>query len=180
MAQSGIPAVPGWPHKSDISMFTASATGNISIGDWLFHSGQFVLAGNSGLASTAYTKTSGAGVALESNPVLDPAGRSIQNSGLKILVEGVVLVSAGFSGQPGNGVAAFPISTGSAAYGPTGLTGLGATWQTAQVTFGSAMAGTAVGQAFGVATVIGSQNFVNGGTGELLLRLVALDPAVRG
>lgn len=180
MAQSGIPAVAGWPQKADISMVTASGTGTINVGDWLFYSGQFVLAGNSGLASTAYTKTSGAGVALESNPVFDPYGRSLQNSGLKVLVEGHILVSAGFSGQPALGVGAFPITTGSGAYGATGLTGLGATWQTAQVLNGSAMSGTANGQAFAVATVIGSQNFVNAGTGELMLRVVALDPAVRG
>lgn len=180
MAQSGVIAAPSMPQKWDISLVTASATGNISIGDWLFYSGQFVLAGNSGLGSTGYTKTSGAGIALESNPVYDPAGRSVQNSAMKIGVECVAVVSANFSGQPGLGVGVAAASTGSGAFGVTGATGVGSTWATAQVTFGSALAGTASQQQMAVATVIGSQNFVNAGTGELIVRFQALDPAVRG
>lgn len=178
MAQSGVLAAPGLPYKTDISLATASATGNISPGDWLAYSGQFVVATNSG--HTAYWKTSGAGVALESNPMIDQAGRNVLNSGMKIMVEGQVWVSAGFSGQPALGLGAYPNATGSGVAAPTGLTGVGATWQTAQVQNGSALSGTANGQQAPVATVIGSQNFSNGGTGELLIRLASLAPDVRG
>lgn len=180
MAQSGVTAAWSIPKTWDISMAVNSATGTINPGDWLFYSGQFVLAGYSGLASTAYYKTSGAGVAMESNPVLDPAGRSIQNSAMKVLVEGILVVSANASGQPALGLGAFPVASGSGVAGTTGLTGLGATWQTAQVFNGSALSGTANGQAAAVATVIGFQNPSNAGTGEYILRLQALAPDVRG
>lgn len=180
MAQSGVTAPAGFPQKWDITLATASGTGTINVGDWLMYSGQFVLASYSGLASTGYWKTSGAGVALESNPVLDPAGRSILNSALKIMVEGVIVVSANFSGQPALGLGAYPDASGSGVAATTGLTGLGATWQTAQVINGSAYSGTANAQRAPVATVIGSQNFSNAGTGELILRVVPLAPDVRG
>lgn len=178
MAQSGLPALPSVPQKWDISLSTASATGNINVGDWLAYSGQYVVATNSG--HTAYWKTSGAGMALESNPVYDNAGRVIENSALKVMSQGIVLVSAGFSGQPTLGLGVYPISTGSGVASPTGATGVGATWQTAQVRTISALSGTANAQQAAVATVIGSQNFVNGGTGEILVRFAPLDPAVRG
>ena len=178
MAQSGITAQWGLPLKWDITMVTAQFTGTINPGDWLAYSGQFVVATNSG--HTAYWKTSGAGVALESNPIYDNAGRSILNSAGKILVEGILLGSASFSGVPPLGLGAFPDATGSGVFAPTGLTGLGATWNTAQVINGSAYSGTANGQRAPVATVIGSQNFTNAGTGELILRLSPLAPDVRG
>lgn len=181
MSQSATKAAFGTPQKSDISVATASGTGTINVGDWLAYSGQFVISQFSGAApGTAYWKTSGAGVALESNPVYDPAGRSIQNSALKILVQGIIVGSASFSGQPTLGLGAFPDATGSGVNSPTGLTGVGATWNTAQVINGSAYSGTANAQRAPVATVIGSQNFANAGTGELVLRLMALAPDVRG
>lgn len=178
MAQSGITAPAGYPQKWDITLATASGTGTINVGDWLAYTGQFVVATNSG--QTGYWKTSGAGVALESNPVLDAAGRSIQNSGLKYMVEGVIVVSASFSGQVGLGLGAYPDATGSGVAATTGLTGVGATWNTAQVINGSAYSGTANAQRAPVATIIGSQNFSNAGTGELILRLSPLAPDVRG
>lgn len=178
MAQSGIPATPGVPYKSDITITVASATGTINVGDWVAYSGQYVWATNSG--HTGYWKTSGAGVALESNPIIDQAGRTVQNSALKILTEGVLVVTASFSGVPALGLGAYPDATGSAVGGVTGLTGVGATWQTGQVINGSAYSGTANGQRPPVATVIGARNFANAGTGELIVRLMPLAPDVRG
>ncbi len=178
MAQSGIPATPGVPYKSDITITVASATGTINVGDWVAYSGQYVWATNSG--HTGYWKTSGAGVALESNPMIDQAGRSVQNSAIKIQVEGVLFVSASFSGVAPLGLGAFPDATGSAVGGSTGLTGVGATWNTAQVINGSAYSGTANAQRAPVATVIGGRNYSNAGTGELMVRLMPLAPDVRG
>lgn len=180
MAVTAGSAVKAIPFQTDISLCTASATGTINVRDWLMYSGQFVLASYSGLASTAYWKASGAGVALESNPMYDRFGNSVQNSGMKILTEGILHVTASFSGRPALGLGAYPDASGSGLAAPTGLTGIAATWQTAQVQHHSALSGTATPQAAPVATVIGSQNFGNAGTGELIVRLMALPPDVRG
>lgn len=163
------------PQKRDVQVATASGTGTINAGDWLAYSGQFLVATNSG--HTAYWKASGAGVALESNPMLDQRGASVQNSALKYLAMGILHVSANFSGIPPLGLGAYPDATGSAVGGVTGLTGLGATWQTAAPVLAS---GATAGRAAPVATVIGSQNFSNAGTGELIIRLMPLQPDYRG
>lgn len=178
MAQSGVLAVASMPQKVDISIATASASGQINVGDWLAYSGQFVFATNSG--HTAFWKTSGAGVALESNPMYDSWSNIVTASALKILTEGILYVSADFSGQATLGLGVFPDATGSGIAAPTGATGVGATWQTAQVLNGSAYSGTANAQRAPVATLIGSQNFANAGTGEMVIRLVQLPPDVRG
>ena len=171
-------AVRAFPQSWDIQLTTASATGNIFVGDWLAYSGQFVVHTNSG--ETAYWKTSGAGVALESNPMYDQFGNSVLNSAMMIGVQGVFRVTANFSGRPTLGIGAYPDATGSGVASPTGLSGFGATWQTAQVVNHSALSGTASPQAAPVATVIGSENFSNAGTGELIIRLMALPADVRG
>jgi hypothetical protein len=178
MANTGKMADPGIPYQTDISFAAASGTGTINQGDWLAYSGQFVVATNSG--HTGYWKASGAGVAMQSNPVYDPAGRTVLNSALLIMVQGVAVVSASFSGQPTLGLGAYPDATGSGLAAPTGATGLGATWNTAAPSFGSALNGTASPRQAPVATVIGSRNFANAGTGELIIRLMALAPDVRG
>lgn len=178
MAITPISAVPALPYFDNIGFTQTSGTGNINVGDWVAYSGQFVVATNSG--HTAYWKHSGAGVAIQANRVYDPAGRVILNSSLQILVEGLIWVTASFSGQPANGIGAYPDATGSGVAAPTGASGIGATWNTAQVRFGSALSGTANGQQAPVATVVASRNFSNGGTGELLIRLQALAPDVRG
>jgi hypothetical protein len=178
MAISAVSANPTLPMTTDVSIATASATGQINVNDWLVYSGQFVMASNSG--HTAYWKTSGAGVALESNPYYDQAGRIVTASGLKILAQGIIHASASFSGTPALGYAAYPDATGSGVAAPTGLTGVGATWNTGEVFYGSALSGTANAQAPGVATVIGHRNQSNAGTGELILRLMPLAPDVRG
>ncbi len=165
------------PFYTDISYTTASATGTINPGDWLAYSGQYVFPTNSG--HSAYWKTSGAGVAVDSNPVYTQAGRTAINSGMLILVEGVLHVSASFSGVPALGLGAYPDATGSGVAAPTGATGVGATWNTAEVLHGSALSGTANGQQPAVATVIGHTNHSNQ-TGELFVRVMALAPDVRG
>ena len=178
MAVTPVSAVPALPYRTELTFLSHSATGTINPGDWLVYTGQYVMPTNSG--HTAYWKTSGAGVAIESNPMIDQAGRSVVNSALLLLVEGTFWASANFSGQPANGVGAYPDATGSGVAGTTGLTGVGATWQTGQVVNHSALSGTATPQAAPVATVIGSRNFSNAGTGEIHVRLMALAPDVRG
>ena len=128
MSVTAISAVASIPWKSDISVSTAQATGTINAGDWVFYSGHHVLAGNAGLASTAYDLASGAGVALESNPVYDQAGNQVLNTGLKILVQGIIRVSGAQSGSGTLGLMAYPKTTGSGVAAPTGLSGVGATW----------------------------------------------------
>lgn len=178
MAVTAQSALSNIPYFDNINYAQASATGNINPGDWLAYSGQYVVPTNSG--HTAYWKASGAGVAMDSNPTYDQAGRSVQQSAFVFMAEGAFWVTAAFSGEPGLGVGAYPITTGSGVYAVTGLTGVGSTWQTAQTRFGSALSGTANAQQPAVATVIGSRNFSNAGTGELLVRLMALPADVRG
>lgn len=178
MGASAINAVPALPQRYDISVFTASATGKINQGDWLAFSGQYVFATNSG--HSAYWKTSGAGVALDSNPSYDSFGNIVTASSLKILAMGEIRVSASFSGVPTLGLAVYPDATGSGVGAPTGLTGVGATWNTAQIYNGSALSGTANAQVPGIGVVVGSTNFANAGTGELIVRLMPLAPDVRG
>jgi hypothetical protein len=168
----------GIPYTDSVQFSRASASGKINEGDWLAYSGQYVHATNQGHSAT--WKSSGAGIAMQSNPTFDQAGRTVTASALLFATQGVFLVSAAFSGIPALGHGVYPVSTGSAIGGVTGLTGLGATWQTAAVTFGSAMAGTAVAQAFPVGTLVGSRNYSNAGTGELFVRVMPLAPDVRG
>lgn len=178
MSVTALSGVAGIPFKTDATILTASGTGTINPGDWLAYSGQFVIAQFSGAApGTAYWKASGAGIALESNPMIDIAGRSVLNSGLKYAPEGIFRVSAAFSGVPALGLGAYPVSTGSAVGGVTGLTGVGATWQTADVVIAS---GATAGRAAPVATVIGSLNFSNAGTGQMDVVLARLAPDYRG
>lgn len=178
MSVTALSGVAGVPYRSDVSILTASATGTINPGDWLAYSGQFVISQFSGGApGTAYWKASGAGIALESNPMIDIAGRNVLNSAMKYATEGMFRVSAAFSGEPTLGLGAYPVSTGSAVGAPTGLTGVGATWQTAQPVIAS---GATAGRAAPVATVVGSYNFANGGTGQLDIVLRGLQPDYRG
>lgn len=179
MAPPAVPsAVPNIPYQDDIRYVQAVASGTINPGDWLAYSGQIVFATNSG--HSAMWKNSGAGVAIDSNPMYDQFGNSVTNSAMRALVEGTLWVTAAFSGVPPLGMGVYPVSTGSGVAAPTGKSGVGATWQTAQVVNHSALSGTATPQAAPVATIIGSRNFSNGGTGELLVRLMALAPDVRG
>lgn len=171
-------AVNSIPYQEDTKYVQHSAAGNVNPGDWLAYSGQYVFATNSG--HTAYWKTSGAGIAMDANPTYDQAGRSVINSALLAGNDVTFWATAAFSGQPTLGLGAYPVSTGSGVGAVTGQTGLGATWQTAQVRNNSALSGTANGQQAPVATIIGSRNFSNAGTGELLLRVTQPAPDVRG
>lgn len=127
MSVTAISAVPDLPFKTNISIITAQGTGTINAGDWVAYSGHRVVACSSATI-TAYWKASGAGVALESSPVYDQAGRTAINTGLKILTQGIIRVSGAQSGSALLGLLAFPVTTGSGVAAPTGLTGLGATW----------------------------------------------------
>lgn len=178
MAQSPASAVFNLPVSFDVSIATAHGSGTINAGDWLAYSGDRVFATNSG--HTGYWKTSGAGVALESNSAYDRFGNLVANSGMKILVGPALLfVSAAESGVPPLGIGVYPNATGSGVAAPTGATGVAATWATAQVRNNSALSGTANAQQAPVATVVGYR--MNGNqTGQYMIRLMPLAPDVRG
>lgn len=162
-ANSGIPAV------SDDMYILGHASGTaleVNPGDWCVWSGNYIIASHTGIASN---KVSGAGVALTRNPAYDWAGRAIVNSGVVLATHGVFRVSAHFSGFPKYGVLAFPSLTGSAVNGPSGLTGVGALWQTAVPTQISANPTGAPNLA--VAQVIGWFNSGPAGTGQMDIRV---------
>lgn len=150
------------PRTFDIEVGKAQGTGNINVGDWLAYSGQFVVATNAG--HTAYWKASGAGIALESNPVYDPAGRAIPNTALLFGRQGVFRVSAASSGQYNLGLGMYPVSTGSGVNAPTGNTGVGATWQTGAKLL---MSGATGAGGSGVVQVVEWFNVGNAGTGQV-------------
>lgn len=127
-------AVSGIPAKVDDCYIVADASGTaleINPGDWVIWSGQYAIAAHDGVASF---KASGIGVAVTRNPAFDPHGREVVNSAVVISRYGIFRVSANFSGQPLLGVLAYPDMTGSGVNAATGLTGLGALWQTANPT----------------------------------------------
>lgn len=163
------------PFEFDNQIFTGVplSGANINVGDWLAWSGTSLFPTYAGHTNTAYWKASGAGVAMEANPVYDPAGRVVQNTALRFATNVRLRGSAAFSGIPANGVGAYPVSTGSAAFAPTGATGLGATWQTSIKL--SVSGGTGAGGS-GVAHVIGWYPNANAGTGQLDLFIPAPRP----
>jgi len=150
MSQSGVLGIAATPSMYEINIGTGSALGTINVGDYVAYSGQFVFATNAG--HSAYWKQSGAGVALENSSAYDAAGRLVANTGLRFVRQGVIRVSGAASGIIALGQGCYPISTGSAVAGVTGLTGVGATWQTGVKLYTSGA--TAVGGS-GIATVIG-------------------------
>ena len=165
MATTGRVAAFDVPAQYDGLIRTASASGTVNVGDWLAYSGNAVFATNAG--HSAYWKASAAGIALESNPQYDPHGRIVTASAIRFAVPDntVIRVSAAFSGTPALGIGAYPVSTGSAVGGVTGLTGVGATWQTGVklTTSGATGAGGS-----GVGIVIGwDQTNAVAGTGQL-------------
>lgn len=156
----GIPIYDQHPYTEADASGTAL---EINPGDWVCWSGQYIIAAHDGVASW---KASGVGIALERNPVYDPAGRQLVNSALLVHRGGAThRVSANFSGQPLMGVLAYPDMTGSGVNAPSGATGLGAVWNTASpVTVSGA---TAAAPVKGVAQVVGWENTGPGGTGQL-------------
>lgn len=170
-AQNAQAAVPLY---FDDRFFIAHASGTANIinpGDWVAFSGQYIVASQVG---DAFWKASGIGVALDPNPVYDQYGRPQINSGVLVLTRGILRASAAFSGQPNLGVIAHPASTGSGLTSPSGVTGVGATWQTALPS--TVSGGTAANAGRGVGRVIAWYNSGIAGTGQLDILL----PGVRG
>jgi len=150
-------AVVATPMQYDISIDAGSAIGTINVGDFLIYSGQGVQATALGAPSP-----SGAGIALEASPLYDSFGREVSNTALRFVRQGVVRVSASFSGAIPLGTPCFSDATGSGVAGVTGLTGVGATWTTAAPVAHSANAiGTAVGR------VVAWYNNGPAGTGQM-------------
>lgn len=158
-AVSAIPAV-------DDSLYiygNASGTGLvINPGDYVVFSGAYVIAAT-GL------KQSGAGIAMDRNPAYDWAGRQVINSALLIATRGLFRVSASFSGQPLFGLVCQMAATGSAVNSPSGVTGVGATWNTGTPV--SVSGGTAAAPVSGYAQVINWYNSGPAGTGQMDIRL---------
>lgn len=160
---SGIPAYP------DSMYIVGDASGTalvVNPGDWVIHSGNYLVAADDGVA---YWKASGAGIALDRNPAYDLAGRIVPNSALVVATRGIFHASASFSGRPNNGVIVFPDATGSGVNLPSGITGMGSTWGTAPPA--SVSGGTAANAGKGVAQLINWSNPGPGGTGQVTFRL---------
>lgn len=167
MTVSATNAISGIPTHEDIFL-TVDASGTaleINPGDFVSYSGQHAIASHDGIA---FYKASGIGIALERNPAFDWAGRQVVNSALLVCTEGQYRVSANFSGQVALGVLAFPDFTGSAVNAPSGVTGLGAVWNTALPV--SVSGGTAAAPVDGVAVVIRWFNSGPAGTGQMDIR----------
>lgn len=157
MSVTAYDAVIATPMQYDISIDAASASGTINVGDYLIYSGNAVIPTALGAPTP-----SAAGIALEANPLYDQHGRSVSNTALRYMRQGVIRVSASFSGQIPLGTPCYPDATGSGVAGVTGLTGVGATWTTAAPVANSANAlGTAVGR------VIAWYNNGAAGTGQM-------------
>lgn len=162
-------AVSGVPAASDDQYIVGNASGTaleINPGDWCVWSGQYIIASHTGIA---YNKVSGAGMALTRNPAYDWAGRQVVNSAVVLATRGVFRVSAHFSGNPKMGVLAFPALTGSAVNAPSGQTGVGSLWQTANPTQISANPTGAPNLAVG--QVVGWFNSGPAGTGQMDIRV---------
>lgn len=151
-------AVIDIPMTFNYAIGYGSASNKINAGDWLKYSGQAVEGTAIGAASP-----SGAGIALQANPTFDQAGRVVTATALLFAREGVFRVSAAFSGAIPLGTPVYPTTTGSAVGAPTGLTGVGATWQTAAPTL---VSGTAA-PSLAVGRVVGWYNTGPAGTGQM-------------
>lgn len=152
----------------------ANATTNvINPGDWVVWSGSGIAAAED---AQAYYKVSGAGIAMDRNPAIDRAGRSVVNSALLIATRGQFLVSASFSGKVLNGVHAYPTTTGSGVNVSTGVTGVSPLWNTATPV--QISANPTGGTPSGVARVMASYPSSGlAGTGQLLIALLPVGPS---
>ena len=172
MSQSAVLGIAATPSMYDIEIGTGSASGNVSVGDYLAYSGQTIFATNA--IHTAYWKQSGAGVAIESNSAYDAGGRLVANTALRFVRQGIIRVSGSASGIIALGQGCYPVSTGSAVAGVTGLTGLGATWNTGVKLIASGSTGAG---GSGIATVIGvDMTRANAGTGQWDILLMPARP----
>lgn len=166
MTTTANPAVFNNPMVSDdlYVVGNANATTNIiNPGDWVILSGSGIAAAED---AQAYFKVSGLGIAMDRNPAVDWAGRSVVNSALVVTTRGIFRVSAAFSGQVLNGVHAYPATTGSGVNVSTGVTGVAATWLTGVP---RSISGNPTGAlALGVAQVIASYPTLGpAGTGQM-------------
>ena len=162
VAQAGIPLY------SDDMYVAVNASGTaliINPGDYVLLS---AFGGQAAAIGSAAAKASGLGIALDRNPAFDAAGRQVVNSALLVATRGIFRVSASFSGHPLHGVLAYSDATGSAVNAASGVTGVGATWNTAAPSNISANPTGAPN--LGVAQVVGWTTGA-GGTGQLDIRL---------
>lgn len=164
-AQGAVSAIPAVPDSLFVTIHASGTALEINPGDYVAWSGQHAIAVHDGVP---FWKASGIGIALDRNPVYDPAGRQVVNSALLVARRGTFWVSASFSGQPNLGVLAFPDTTGSGVGAPSGATGVGSTWGTANPV--SVSGGTGAAPVKGVAQVVGWRPGV-GGTGQLEIAL---------
>lgn len=157
-ALSGIPVSDG----QFVNIHASGTALIVNPGDLIIFSGDYAVAST---ANAAGAKASAVGIALDRNPEYDWAGRQVVNSALQVARYGLFRVSASFSGKPKLGVLAGPDATGSAVNGPSGLTGLGATWNTANPV--SVSGGTGAAPVFAVGQVVGWYNSGPAGTGQM-------------
>jgi hypothetical protein len=130
MTVSAANAIYGIPVADDQYVVgNSNATTNIiNPGDWVVLSGSGIAAAED---AQAWMKASGLGIAMDRNPATDNAGRSVVNSALLVATRGQFRVSASFSGKVLVGNLAYPVTTGSAVNGASGVTDVAATWNTA-------------------------------------------------
>lgn len=149
---------------------TVNASGTaleVNPGDYMAFSGNYAIAVNTGIA---FWKASGVGIALDRNPTYDWAGRQVVNSALLVATRGIFHVSANFSGYPLYGLVVNPVTTGSAVNAPSGVTGVGATWNTATPVLASGYTAAAAASN-GVAQLVKWYNTGPAGTGQMDIRL---------
>jgi len=175
MSVTGKGAISGaWTDNHYVVVNASGVALEINPGDYVAFSGQHAIAVNTGIASW---KVSGGGIALDRNPAYDWAGRQVGKSALLVATRGLFRVSANFSGQPLMGLLAGPVTTGSAVGAPSGVTGVGATWNTATPVACSSLAASGRASANpdptvpAVAQVVGWYNSGPAGTGQLDISL---------
>lgn len=161
-AQDALSGIPSISDSQFITIHAGATTNIINPGDLVVWRGTGSGIANSG--NTSALKSSAIGIALDRNPAVDWAGRSVVNSALLVARFGTFRVSANFSGNPARGVVAYPETTGSGINAGSGQTGIGALWQTAAP---STLSGATGGTNFGLGVVINWYNSGPAGTGQM-------------
>lgn len=158
-ALSGTPAIQS---NQYVTINAADVSNVINPGDLVAWAGQSAIATT---GNAAYGKSSAVGIALDRNPAYDWAGRQIVNSALLVARHGVFRVTASFSGTPALGTLAGPVTTGSGVNAPSGVTGLGAAWNTAVPR--AVSAGTGGAPVWAIGQVLAWYNLGLAGTGQM-------------
>lgn len=145
VAAMGLPVL-----RDDLKFYTGRATGVINAGDQLIYSGHWVIPTAMAAGNTTQVNASGAGIAMESNPVYDSHGVQKENTALMFADNVRILASAYHkvtaSAHVTLGGRVYPATTGSGVMAPTGNTGVGAQWGTADPkTFSGATAAVIAG-----------------------------------